>query len=90
MNRTFVFLVVILGAALVLEVAYHIATIGFLGDAAQYPTPQQFAIDAGLAPKPKPRPARPPPQLAAASAAGAASSLPPGSSAPSCPSRQRP
>ncbi len=56
MSRTFVFLVLILGAALLLEVAYHLATVGMLGDAAQYPTARQFAIDAGLAPKPKPKP----------------------------------
>ena len=82
MNRTFVFLVVILGAALLLETGYHFATVGFLGDAAQYPTPQQFAIDAGLAPKPKPRPPRPPPLPIAASAAPAASGLPASSAPP--------
>ena len=64
MSRTGVFLLLILGAAIVLETVYQLATGGFMGsEAGRYPTPQAFAQEAGLAPRPAPpRPAaaRPP------------------------------
>ena len=64
MERPVTVFLVILAAAILLEVAYHFATVGGLtGGDSHYPTPHEIAREAGLLPKPSPLMPRVPPTL---------------------------
>ena len=60
MDRPVTVFMVILAAAILLEVGYHFATLGGLtGGDSHYPSPHEIAREAGLLPKPAPQPPKP-------------------------------